>query len=157
MSNLQEKTNVVKIERNAPCPCGSGKKYKKCCLPFSDQADKERARLRAEPVPLEAFENELNNLDELSNSIVDLINEGRLEEAELACQDLRRQFPDQIDWIEQKAHIYELRGDNQKAAEWYRKAETFARTQDGFDEECIDEFRQMADQLDHPRKPQVPG
>jgi SWIM/SEC-C metal-binding protein len=21
----------VKIERNAPCPCGSGKKYKKCC------------------------------------------------------------------------------------------------------------------------------
>ena len=22
----------VKIPRNAPCPCGSGKKYKKCCL-----------------------------------------------------------------------------------------------------------------------------
>jgi len=22
-----------KIGRNAPCPCGSGKKYKKCCLP----------------------------------------------------------------------------------------------------------------------------
>ena len=21
-----------KIGRNAPCPCGSGKKYKKCCL-----------------------------------------------------------------------------------------------------------------------------
>jgi len=21
-----------KIARNAPCPCGSGKKYKKCCL-----------------------------------------------------------------------------------------------------------------------------
>ncbi len=21
----------MKIERNAPCPCGSGKKYKKCC------------------------------------------------------------------------------------------------------------------------------
>ncbi len=31
-----EKTNVVpfstKIGRNMPCPCGSGKKYKKCCL-----------------------------------------------------------------------------------------------------------------------------
>ena len=24
---------VVKIGRNDPCPCGSGKKYKKCCLP----------------------------------------------------------------------------------------------------------------------------
>ena len=23
--------NFVKIQRNAPCPCGSGKKYKKCC------------------------------------------------------------------------------------------------------------------------------
>jgi hypothetical protein len=25
--------NVQKIGRNEPCPCGSGKKYKKCCLP----------------------------------------------------------------------------------------------------------------------------
>ncbi|RYZ84342.1 MAG: DUF1186 domain-containing protein, partial [Proteobacteria bacterium] len=24
--------NPVKIGRNDPCPCGSGKKYKKCCL-----------------------------------------------------------------------------------------------------------------------------
>ena len=23
---------MSKIERNQPCPCGSGKKYKKCCL-----------------------------------------------------------------------------------------------------------------------------
>lgn len=22
----------VKISRNAPCPCGSGKKFKKCCI-----------------------------------------------------------------------------------------------------------------------------
>ena len=29
-----------KIGRNEPCPCGSGKKYKKCCLP----KDEERAR-----------------------------------------------------------------------------------------------------------------
>jgi uncharacterized protein YchJ len=26
------KRNAVKIGRNDPCPCGSGKKYKKCCL-----------------------------------------------------------------------------------------------------------------------------
>ena len=25
------KTSDKKIGRNAPCPCGSGKKYKKCC------------------------------------------------------------------------------------------------------------------------------
>ena len=26
------KRNSQKIRRNDPCPCGSGKKYKKCCL-----------------------------------------------------------------------------------------------------------------------------
>ena len=25
------KSKAEKIGRNAPCPCGSGKKYKKCC------------------------------------------------------------------------------------------------------------------------------
>jgi len=139
---------VVKIERNAPCPCGSGKKYKKCCLQLSNQADKQRARLLAQPVPLEVFDEELDNLDELSNHVVDLIHEGQLDEAESACQELRRRFPDQIDWIERQAHIYEKRGQNKKAAEWYRKAATFARTQDGFDDEAITGFRRRADQLD---------
>jgi SWIM/SEC-C metal-binding protein len=25
-------TKAITIERNEPCPCGSGKKYKHCCL-----------------------------------------------------------------------------------------------------------------------------
>jgi preprotein translocase subunit SecA len=29
---------VVKVGRNDPCPCGSGKKYKKCCLPKEESA-----------------------------------------------------------------------------------------------------------------------
>jgi uncharacterized protein YecA (UPF0149 family) len=28
-----EPVRVTKVGRNEPCPCGSGKKYKKCCLP----------------------------------------------------------------------------------------------------------------------------
>jgi len=28
----------MKAERNDPCPCGSGVKYKKCCLPKEDTA-----------------------------------------------------------------------------------------------------------------------
>jgi len=27
----REPVREEKIDRNAPCPCGSGKKYKKCC------------------------------------------------------------------------------------------------------------------------------
>lgn len=29
--NPPQIVNVEKTGRNAPCPCGSGKKYKKCC------------------------------------------------------------------------------------------------------------------------------
>jgi uncharacterized protein YecA (UPF0149 family) len=30
--NATHQIGVTKIGRNAPCPCGSGKKYKKCCI-----------------------------------------------------------------------------------------------------------------------------
>jgi len=29
--------------RNAPCPCGSGRKYKLCCLPRIEQEDRDNA------------------------------------------------------------------------------------------------------------------
>ena len=29
---MKNKVESGKISRNAPCPCGSGKKYKRCCL-----------------------------------------------------------------------------------------------------------------------------
>ncbi len=31
-SNRSEANRSKKVGRNDPCPCGSGKKYKKCCL-----------------------------------------------------------------------------------------------------------------------------
>ena len=30
----QQQAHKKKIGRNEPCPCGSGKKYKKCCLKY---------------------------------------------------------------------------------------------------------------------------
>ena len=30
-ADMQEPAQSTKIGRNAPCPCGSGKKYKRCC------------------------------------------------------------------------------------------------------------------------------
>jgi uncharacterized protein YecA (UPF0149 family) len=32
MKMTDDKSPKAKIGRNDPCPCGSGKKYKKCCL-----------------------------------------------------------------------------------------------------------------------------
>src|SRR6266849_3791797 len=31
----------LSISRNAPCPCGSGRKYKRCCLADEEQAVRE--------------------------------------------------------------------------------------------------------------------
>src|ERR1700687_1888322 len=34
---------MQKVGRNDPCPCGSGKKYKRCCLPAFDRGSLQRA------------------------------------------------------------------------------------------------------------------
>jgi mRNA-degrading endonuclease RelE of RelBE toxin-antitoxin system len=39
-SGFTVRRSVARVGRNAPCPCGSGKKYKKCCY------DKDQQRLR---------------------------------------------------------------------------------------------------------------
>lgn len=47
---------MARIGRNDPCPCGSGKKYKKCCLPKENQRrGQEMALERAVPAVLEAL------------------------------------------------------------------------------------------------------
>jgi len=43
-----------KISRNAPCPCGSGKKFKKCCL---NKPRESNSANRPQPRPTRSFEN----------------------------------------------------------------------------------------------------
>jgi hypothetical protein len=37
---LADQFSLHRVGRNEPCPCGSGKKYKKCCLPQHEEARK---------------------------------------------------------------------------------------------------------------------
>ncbi len=37
---LADELVVRRVGRNDPCPCGSGKKYKKCCMPLHEEARK---------------------------------------------------------------------------------------------------------------------
>ncbi|MFN2512437.1 MAG: SEC-C metal-binding domain-containing protein [Pyrinomonadaceae bacterium] len=37
---------MIQTGRNDPCPCGSGKKYKKCCLPSVEGNEFEYRRQR---------------------------------------------------------------------------------------------------------------
>lgn len=124
---------MKKIGRNDPCPCGSGKKHKKCCLGQKPEAAKRWV---------------YTDLDQLSNSVVALINQGRLDEAEKVCQELMRDYPEQIDGIHRLAEVYEARGEKMKAAEYYRKAAEFAETAEGFDEQSVKNFMNDAHRLE---------
>jgi len=56
---------MARIGRNAPCPCGSGRKYKKCCL-AADEAAARRERAEAaaaEAIPDEPEADDLPDFD----------------------------------------------------------------------------------------------
>ncbi|MDQ1333740.1 MAG: hypothetical protein QG552_690 [Thermodesulfobacteriota bacterium] len=73
-------------------------------------------------------------LDQLSNSVVDLIKQNQLDEAEAVSLRLLNEYPDQIDGLNRLAMVYEARGEKGKAAEHYRKAYHFAMSHEGFDQ-----------------------
>ncbi len=140
-----------KIGRNAPCPCGSGKKYKKCCMKQHEATRSESAPAPAGPAPVAApsgFTYVVDDIDELSNSVVDLINEGRLDEAEERCRELREQYPETLDWMMRLAAVYEARKDWKRAADYYRRAADFAEENPGYDQEMINDFRNTATALE---------
>jgi tetratricopeptide (TPR) repeat protein len=126
---------MEKISRNAPCPCGSGKKYKKCCL-LQKEAEAVEMRKILEQNPGKALV-EVDDLDDLSNSVVDLIKEKKFDEAEKVCHELSKRYPDQVDGIERLAMVYEARGEKEKAVEYYLKTVEFMRSNPGFDEDSI--------------------
>ncbi len=145
---------MVKIGRNQPCPCGSGKKYKRCCL--SNGKDQV---LRVDPGSLQQNTPYLgspgsgfvwveDDIDQLSNSVVDLLDEGRLDEAEAACQELRLQYPETIDWIIRSAMVHEARGHAQQAINHYEQALQFMEAHpDDFEESSRQPFREAIARL----------
>jgi len=124
---------MAKQGRNDPCPCGSGKKYKRCCL------DQNKAGKRSSASPVN-FIPVYTELDQLSNSVFDLINKGKLDEAEAAANKLLKEYPDQIDGLHRLAQVYEARGDKAKAVEYLWKTVEFAESEEGFDRQSVDWF-----------------
>ena len=145
---------MAKIGRNAPCPCGSGKKYKQCCLAAADTArvsellEQRRAALAGLAATTKAWlsgvdrlaldEDAGDGLDELSNGVLECIRERRLDEALTLCEQLRREYPDVVDGLERSAMVHEARGDYALAADFYRRALDFTELPeqlDGFEDE----------------------
>lgn len=134
---------MSKIGRNELCPCGSGKKYKKCCQNRSKSLPLKTKITAYEPqwIPVQ------DPIDRDSNHVVDLVNEGRLDEAELAAKQLLRKYPDFIDGSDRLAMVYEARSEHALAAQWYQRALDFAQHNGGFDEEMLQDYRDKITRL----------
>jgi tetratricopeptide (TPR) repeat protein len=136
---------MAQVGRNQPCPCGSGKKYKRCCLAKDEALASERLRARA--VDHDRWEDD--DLAETSNAVVDLIDAGRLDEAEAAARDLLLRYPDVVDGLERLGMVYQARGDRKRAADYYRQAAAFIlENPDGFDGEIPTSLVEQGNKLD---------
>ena len=132
---------MIKIGRNTPCPCGSGKKYKKCCL-FRQEANSQPSVKKIGFIPV------YTELDQLSNSVVELIKHNKLDEAEAVSRKLLTEYPDQVDGLNRLAMVYEARGEKHMAARYYLKAADFASSNEGFDRKTIKWFLSEAKRME---------
>ena len=148
---------MAKIGRNDPCPCGSGKKYKKCCMASDEAAD--RAARPAQPAAVPARrpslasyfqeQDECDELTEASNAVVDLVQAGNLDAAEQGARDLLARFPDVHDGYDRLGMVCEARGDHRQAADCYRKAIDVIRSHpDAYDPAFEAVYQKLIDRLE---------
>src|SRR5208337_862401 len=142
---------MAKIGRNDPCACGSGKKYKKCCMASDEAAARavQPAAVPARQPPLASYFQELDELTEASNAVVDMVQAGNLDAAEQAAHDLLARFPDVHDGYDRLGMVCEARGDHRQAADYYRKAINLIRSHpDAYDPEFEAVFQKLVDRLE---------
>jgi tetratricopeptide (TPR) repeat protein len=147
---------MTKTGRNDPCHCGSGKKYKRCCLD-KDEATGRATRAAVEaakPPPQAAWGPLLDESDELtnaSNGVIALIRAGKIDEAEEAARDLLVRYPEVHDGYDRLGMVYEARGDHKQAAHCYRQVIDFVRAHpDQYEPEFEATFHRLIAKLDPP-------
>ncbi len=158
---------MAKPGRNDPCPCGSGQKYKRCCLAKDQEVESAALKAAADARAAEVAQHEHDHLecdfcgrsaddedDELtrdSNAIVDLVHEGKLDEAEKAAREFLERYPEVHDGYDRLGMVYEARGDRKAAADCYRKVIEFVKAHPKqYEPTFTVTFEQMIDELDPP-------
>jgi hypothetical protein len=159
----------TKIGRNDPCHCGSGQKYKRCCLE-QDQRTESAALAQAAAARVAAaahhdhsdgkcdfcgeiagIDDESDELTTASNAIVDMVHDGKLDEAEHAARDFLVRFPEVHDGYDRLRMVYEARGDHKQAANYYRQVIDFVRAHpDQYEPAFETTFLRMIEELDPP-------
>jgi tetratricopeptide (TPR) repeat protein len=159
---------VPRTGRNDPCPCGSGTKYKHCCLDKDRAAElgpaiAQRVALQAqqanhlalrqdyqeELLESQAALKEAQALDATSNAVVDLVHAGRLDEAEQAARELLARYPEVHDGHDRLGMVHEARGQFREAADCYRKVIEFTRADpENYDAGFVDSFLELIVKLE---------
>jgi tetratricopeptide (TPR) repeat protein len=152
---------MTKTGRNDPCPCGSGKKYKHCCLRNDEAAASaalaELAAARAAQdshrhhnhVGCDFCDHEEDELTHDSNAVIDLIKAGKLDQAETAARELLMRYPEVHDGYDRLGMVYEARGDHKQAADCYRQVINFVRSHpDQYEPQFADTFQRLVQKLD---------
>lgn len=165
---------MAKPGRNDRCPCGSGKKYKACCLTNDeaaelaqlakaqiardDRAAEKRQSLRevretmlARLAGDEGPYDDDDALMDASNAVVDLVHAGKLDEAEAAARDLLVRYPQVPDGWDRLGMVHEKRGENREAADCYRRVIAFLDENPHYSDPGFkDEFAARIAKLDPP-------
>jgi tetratricopeptide (TPR) repeat protein len=149
---------MTKTGRNDPCPCGSGKKYKRCCCAKDEAAERatRAAAQAAKPVPTPPtfrgpMLDEFDELTNASNGVIALIRAGKIDEAEQAARDLLVRYPEVHDGYDRLGMVYEARGDHKQAAHCYRQVIDFVRAHpDQYEPEFETTFHRLIQKLDPP-------
>ena len=143
---------MSKVNRNDPCSCGSGRKYKRCCL-AKDHPPKPKtpsptiSKGIQSPFSSLLWEDEDDTLTQDSNQVLDLIKQDRLDDAETLANKLLQNYPEVPDGLERLAMVYEARGDVGRAIEMYQRSLEFTLNNDGYDEELSGYYRNKIHQL----------
>ena len=159
---------MPKAGRNDPCPCGSGKKYKHCCLEKDRTAElapaiAQRVALQdhkasqaaqqklyqAELLQSQATWREALALDAASNAVVDQVRDGHLDEAEQAARELLTCYPEVHDGYDRVGMVHEARGQFREAADCYRKVIEFTRANpEDYDAGFVDSYLELIVKLE---------
>lgn len=151
---------MAKIGRNDRCPCGSGKKYKHCCMARDQAAERERLAAERDPHAASLADPEARHdprlcracneeLETAVNVAFTQVDAGEFAEAEHTANEILARYPDLPDGYECLGQLHRVRGDNDQAVACYRQVIACARTEPYFyNAEFIDRFQNLIDQLE---------
>ena len=115
-----------KVGRNEPCPCGSGKKYKRCCL------EKHEAAEHTNDTALKANQKEQEKLIKRIEKAFSLLGSRQYDEAIRFASKLIERYPneDRLHDIAATSHLYA--GNSRKAIEICKRRLDVAESEKSF-------------------------